>query len=288
VRSQTVRRLSRLGQNGPGVTGLVALLFWLSLTVRATGSPPLNGSARPAPQYMIRKAEITISVADAERFSTALQEVARTVRGSLQDQRMTTVVSDGRREMRVTLVLPPEMVDTALARLRGMALAVSTEQTESHDVSSQVNELNERLAQLRATRRQLQNLMEQATTDSDRRQVQTALAQVETEISDAEATLMALRQEADWAVVRILAIEALPTPTPRPTATSSPTPTITPIPITPSPTPWRPIETVNQATDTLVSLVQKLTDALILGAVIGGPFLVVIGLGWWILAHVRS
>jgi len=283
-----VRRLSGLGQNGPGVAGLLVLLFWLSLTVRTAGSPLLKGSARPAPQYMIRKAEITISVADAERFITALQEVARTVRGDLKDQRVTTVTSGERREIRVTRTLPPEMVDTALARLRGMALAVSEEQIESRDVSSQVNELNERLAQLRATRRQLQNLMEQTTTNSERRQVQTALAQVETKIADAEATLLGLQQEADWAVIRILAIEALPTLTPRPTTTPAPTPTITPIPATPSPTPWRPIETVNQATDTLVSVVQKLTDALILGAVIGGPFLVVIGLGWWILAHVRS
>jgi hypothetical protein len=134
----------------------------------------------------------------------------------------------------------------------------------------------------------LQNLTEQAKTDSERRQVQTALSQVETDIADAEATLTALRQEADWAVIRILASEAPATPTPPPSATPSPTPTITPIPITPSPTPWRPIETVNQATDTLVSLVQKLTDALLLAAVIGGPFLVVIGLGWWIVARVRG
>jgi hypothetical protein len=280
--------LSRLRLTGPWVAGLLVPLLSLSLTVRIAGDPPLNRSARPAPQYLIRKAEITISVADAERTTAALQEVARTVRGSLQDQRMTTVVSDGRREVRVTLVLPPEMLDTALARLRGMALTVLSERVESRDVSSQVNELNERLEQLRATRRQLQNLTEQAKTDSERRQVQTALSQVETDIADAEATLTALRQEADWAVIRILASEAPATPTPSPSATPSPTPTITPIPITPSPTPWRPIETVNQATDTLVSLVQKLTDALILAAVIGGPFLVVIGLGWWIVARVRS
>jgi hypothetical protein len=280
--------LSRLRLTGPWVAGLLVPLLSLSLTVRIAGDPPLNRSARPAPQYLIRKAEITISVEDAERTTAALQEVARTVRGSLQDQRMTTVVSDGRREVRVTLVLPPEMLDTALARLRGMALTVLSERVESRDVSSQVNELNERLEQLRATRRQLQNLTEQAKTDSERRQVQTALSQVETDIADAEATLTALRQEADWAVIRILASEAPATPTPPPSATPSPTPTITPIPITPSPTPWRPIETVNQATDTLVSLVQKLTDALILAAVIGGPFLVVIGLGWWIVARVRG
>jgi hypothetical protein len=240
------------------------------------------------PQYLIRKAEITISVADAERTITALQEVARTVRGSLQDQRMTTAVSDGQQEVQVTLVLPPEMLDTALARLRGMALAVLSERVESRDVSSQVNELNERLEMLRAQRRDLQSLTEQAKTDSERRQVETALSQVETEIADAEATLTGLHQEADWAVIRILAIAAPATSTPPPTATPSPTPTITPIPITPSPTPWRPIETVNQATDTLVSLVRKVTDALILAVVVGGPFLVVIGLGWWIVARVRG
>lgn len=280
--------MSRLRASGPWVAGLLVPLLWLSLTARVAGGPPLGRGARPAPQYLIRKAEITISVADAERTITALQEVARTVRGSLQDQRMTTVVSDGRREVQVTLVLPPEMLDTALARLRGMALTVLSERVESRDVSSQVNELNERLEMLRAQRRDLQNLTEQAKTDSERRQVQTALSQVETDIADAEATLMALRQEADWAVIRILAIAAPATATPPPTATPSPTPTITPIPITPSPTPWRPIETVNQATDTLVSLVRKVTDALILAVVVGGPFLVVIGLGWWIVARVRG
>lgn len=280
--------MSRLRQNGPRVAGLLVPLLWLSLTVTMAGSPPLNRSARPASQYLIRKAEITISVADAERTTTALEEVARTVRGNLQNQRMTTVVSSGRREVQATLMLPPEMLDTALARLRGMALTVLSERIESRDVSSQVNELNERLEVLRAQRRQLQTLMEQATIDSERRQVQTALSQAETEIAGAEATLMALRHETDWTAIRILASEAPATPTPPPTATPSPTPTITPIPITPSPTPWRPIETVNQATDTLVSLVQKVTDALILAAVIGGPFLVVIGLGWWIVVRVRG
>jgi hypothetical protein len=275
-----MRRPFRLRPRHQWAAWLLVALCWLSPVTMAAGGPPAQRGSRPASQYLVRRAEITLSVPDAERTATALEELARTVRGHFDDNRITIFVSGEQREVRATLLLPPEMLDTALARLRGIGLAVLSEELENRDVSSQVTELNRRLAEWRARRRQLRNLLDRAATDSERRAVETALAQVEAEMADAEATLDALLQETDWAVIHVLAQEAPPTATP------APTPTVTAVPVTPSPTPWRPGETVEQATRTLMNVVQGLTEMLIVVVILGGPFLVLALVGWWIRARV--
>jgi uncharacterized tellurite resistance protein B-like protein len=255
---------------------LLILLCCLPLAVQTV-------DARPAQQYLVRRAEITLSVADAERTAAALEQLARALGGRLTgDGVRFSSTSNGRREIEATLELPPELLDTALARLRGLALAVREEKVESRDVSSQVNELNRHLEELRTTQRQLRALMNQARTDAERRRVETTLAQSEAEIAEAEAALAALRQEADWAVIHILARQAPPTPTP------SPPPTITPLPVTPSPTPWRPGETVEQATNVLMTLLRGLAELAIFVAIVGGPFLVLVLIVWWVAERVKG
>jgi hypothetical protein len=264
----------------------LATLFWIFLitsTTTAAAVPFAQRRARSAAQYRIRRAEITLSVADAERTVTALEELARTVRGRFAGVGIQIFTeSDGRRRVEATLELPPELLDTALARLRGLSLAVLSEQLENRDVSSQVAELNRQLEQWRVTRRQLRDLMDRAETDSERRQVEAELSRTEAEIAMAEATLAAVRYEADWAVIQILAFEAPPTPTP------PSTPTASAVPVTPSPTPWRPGETVKQASGILISIVRDLTDVLILLTIVGGPFLMVALVGWWLRGRIRG
>jgi hypothetical protein len=226
---------------------------------------------------------MTLSVADAERTAAALEQLARTLGGRLVgDGVRFSGAANGQREIEATLELPPELLDTALARLRGLALAVREEKVESRDVSSQMNELNRHLEELRATQRQLRALVDQAKTDAERQRVEAALALAEAEIAEAEAALAALRQEADWAVIHVLAQQAPPTLTP------SPPPTITPLPVTPSPTPWRPGETVEQATNVLMALLRGLAELAIFVAIVGGPFLIVVLIAWWVGERIKG
>jgi hypothetical protein len=258
---------------------LLALWCWLALAQPAVG------------QYVVWQVEIKLIVADVQRTADGLAEAARLARGRLVNQEIEILVYPDREpELETTLKVPPEMLETALARLRGMALEVLSEELQSNDVSSQVNELNDRLTQLRASRRRLQELLERAESDEERRQVETALSGSKDEINEAEAGLSALRQQVDWVAIHILARQAPPTPTP----TSTPAPTLraepqdearTPrpsaIPVTPSPTPWNPGKTVGQATDTLVWLFQHSIDLLIVVTVVWGPFIfLALGL-WW-------
>jgi hypothetical protein len=262
--------------------GLV-LLCWLALAAPVTGSPPA--------QHTTRRAEVTLSVADAQRTVAGLEELARAVRGRFVDGGVRALTG-GRPGVEATLELPPEMLETALARLRGMALSVLSEEVQSRDLSRQVEALNQRLQGLRARRRQLRELAAQATTRSERDQVETSLAAVNAEIDEVEAALSALRHETDWAVLHVLAYQAPPTATPVPTPRPSSTPTATVVPVTPSPTPWRPGETVEQATDVLVFIVQGLVDVLIVFTVVAGPFLalaLVLGLvGRWLSGRARG
>jgi hypothetical protein len=220
-----------------------------------------------------------LAVGDAERVTVELETLVQVTRGRFVDEARISVAARGLRSVEATLELPPEMLDTALSRLRGMALTVLKENIEQRDISSEIALLNQQLEQRRARRRQLRDLLERADGESERRQVETALEGVEAEIAAAEATLRGLRQDADWAVVHVVAQEVPATATPLPTLTA------TPRPITPSPTPWRPGETVSAATHVLGSIVRVLGDVLIVGTIIMGPLVVGILIGWWIRRH---
>lgn len=275
----------------PKVTGLrfrprCLLAAWL-LTILCWLSPTAAAAGAPVAQYLARRAEVMLSVADAERTANALEDLARMFHGRFTGDGVQIFDLPGeQRRVEATLELPPEALDTALARLRGMSLLVLSEQVEHRDLSRQVAELDRRLEGLRATRRRLRDLEEQAQTESERLRVAAAISETETEIAAAEAALTALRQQVDWAVINILAHEAPPTPTPYPSPAPSRTPAATPIPVTPAPTPWRPGNTVRQATGVLIFLVRALTDLTIAVTIVGGPFLVLAVLGWWIKGRV--
>jgi outer membrane murein-binding lipoprotein Lpp len=237
----------------------------------------------PSAQYVVRRVEITLSVADVQRAADGITETARLAGGRFVDQRIEILVyADREPELETTLEVPPEMLETALARLRGLALEVLSEELQSNDVSSQVSELNAHLTQLRTSRRRLRNLLEQAKTDAERRQVEAALSEKDDEVAEAEADLAALRQEADWTAIHILARQAPPTPTPSRTPAPSRTPRPTTVPVKPSPTPWEPGKTVGRALDAQLWLLRHSVDLLIVVMVVGGPYLVAGVVLWWL------
>lgn len=266
----------------PGRKGRWIVLLWLGLV--AAGWLPGQPIAWATPgtqlesHYLVRQAEIAFNVTDLEQALVELEQLAPLVHGRFEGERIQIIVlADEQREVKAVLELPPEMVDTALARLRGMAWCVFRENIESQDVSSQLGELQDRLERLRAARRQLRDLLDQAETTAQRQQIERNLADVEVEIATGEASLAALQQQVDWARIDILIHQAPPTPSPVPTGTA------TSVPLTPAPTPWRPGETARQASHTLGSILRVLGNMLIAAGIVGGPFLVSGLIGWWAL-----
>jgi outer membrane murein-binding lipoprotein Lpp len=260
--------------------GLLALWCWLALALPVAGAP--------AAQYVARRVELTLSVADVQRAADGITEAARLARGRFVDQQIKIqAYSDGAMGLEATLKVPPEMLETALVRLRGLALEVLSEELQSDDVSSQVSELNARLTQLRASRRRLRDLLERAGTGAERRQVEAALSEADAEVAGEEADLAALRQETDWAAIHILARQAPPTPAPTRVPAPSRTPRPTTVPIKPSPAPWEPGKTLGQALDAQLWLLRHSTDLFIVVTVVGGPYLA-LGLVLWFIRRARA
>jgi len=274
----------------PGHKRWWIVLFWVGLAalglllnqpaVWATPNTQLEG------RYLVRRAEIAFNVTDPEQALVELEQLTHLVHGRFAGDGIKVVVLAGeQREIKATLELPPEMLDTAMARLRGMAWVVFRENIEGQDVSSQLSALQDRLERLRAARRQLRDLLDQAETTAQRQQIERNLADVETEIADVEASLAELQQQIDWARIDILIHQAPPTPTPSLAGTPTPslTGTATSFPLTPAPTPWRPGETARQARHTLGAILRVLGDMLIAVGIVGGPFLIAGLVGWWVL-----
>jgi hypothetical protein len=267
----------------------MSLWLWLPLIAcwLFGGAAPALASPNPQEQgsHLVRRAEIGFTVTNVEQTAAELNQLAGLVHGHFEGDRIQMILlDDGQHELHATLNLPPEFMDTALARLRGMAVVIFHEQLDSQDVGSQLNELQGRLDRLRVRRRQLRDLLEQADTSDERQQVQTQLSEVEANIAEGEAALAELQQQLDWAVIQVSVHQAPATPTPSPTlAAPSSTPTALAPPVTPGPTSWRPGETARQASRTLVSIFQVLANALIAVTIVGGPFLISGLLGLWVL-----
>lgn len=260
------------------------ILTWLCLCL-AAGWIPLRASAashaaQTPPPYLLNEATVVLSIDDVEGTVAELKVLARAVGGRfVDDEFQISVLPDGLREVKTSLELPPEMLDTALARLRTMALSVRHEKVERQDVSSQINELQAILERHTASRRRLRGLLDETSSEHERSQIESQINIIQTAIVSVEAQLGQLRYMTNWAVIHILAHEIAPTPTAVP-ATPTFTPTLAPPTATPTPAVWRPGKTVHQASGVLFGLLRTLADWLIVFGILCGPVLA-LGLTAW-------
>jgi hypothetical protein len=147
----------------------------------------------------------------------------------------------------VTYRIPVERWSEALAGLRGLG-RVLTENTEALDVTSEVVDLDARVANLRATEGALQAIMDRAATIDDVMKVQRELTGVRSEIERLVAQRENLAQRAAFATLTVrFEVPVVAQPTPQPT----------PEPVAPA---WDISEEVASAVDALVLILQRLSS----------------------------
>ena len=95
--------------------------------------------------------------------------------------------SDGRHTATVSYRIPAARWDEAVAALRGIGQRVVAEDIEAQDVTSQVVDLDARIANLRTTEAALQAIMVDATTITDVLKVQSELTSVRSNIESMTA-----------------------------------------------------------------------------------------------------
>jgi hypothetical protein len=156
----------------------------------------------------------------------------------------------------ITIGVPVDQFESAMRRLRNLALQVVDESASGQDVTDEYVDLQSRLGNLEATRDRIRQFLDQATTVEESLEVNEQLSVIEEQIEQVQGRMNYLFDRSAYSTITVQIDPELPQPTPAPTPTPSPTPTPTPTP-TPIP-PWTPVDTVHAARNTLSSIVRVL------------------------------
>ncbi len=103
----------------------------------------------------------------------------------------------------ISLRVPAPKLDETLARLRGLAVRVTREQTNSQDVTEEYVDLGARLKSLEATEAQLLKLMQRAEKVEDVLMVQRELTNVQQQIESLKARIQYLERTSAMALVSV-------------------------------------------------------------------------------------
>ena len=160
----------------------------------------------------------------------------------------------------VTYRIPADRWEEALAALRGLAIKVVGEKTDTQDVTGQVVDLSARIANLQATERAFQDVMTKAKSISDILTVQAELTKVRGDIEQAIAEKQHLTGQAAFSTLTVgfgLKPEAA---------------------VVVSQQKFDPKSEVDRASATMVDILQGLATAGIWFAIVWLPILLVLGL----------
>jgi hypothetical protein len=160
----------------------------------------------------------------------------------------------------VTYRIPAAAWDEALAALRGLAVKVIAEQTQTEDVTGQVIDLSARITNLQVTERALQEIMVKATRIVDVLAVQAELTKVRGDIEQATAEKAHLQEQAAFSTLSVR-FSLQPEPA-----------------VVTSQKKFDPKSEIDRATAALVELLQGIATAGIWFGIVWLPLLLVVGL----------
>ncbi|HYK95163.1 MAG TPA: DUF4349 domain-containing protein [Candidatus Dormibacteraeota bacterium] len=163
----------------------------------------------------------------------------------------------------VTFRIPAARWDEALTGLRGIATRVLGEQSKTADVTGQVVDLGARIKNLQATEQALQAIMNRATAIKDVLAVQDQLTTVRGQIEEMQAQQSGLQEQAAYSTLTV-------------------TFSLKPDPVLTSQQQFDAKSQVDQASASLVGVLQALATAGIWFAIVWLPILLGIGIIAWI------
>ncbi|MDP9244455.1 MAG: DUF4349 domain-containing protein [Chloroflexota bacterium] len=216
------------------------------------GGQPL---AAPLERQIIKTGEITIQVSNVANTLGRVRAMALELGGYVGGSQAGTLEDAAT----LTLRIPAARFDDALAGLHGLDAKVVAEATRESDVSSQIVDLEARIANLEASESSYRALLERAQKVEDILAVQSRLDQVRGEIEQLKAQHKDISGQADLATLTV---------------------TLTPVaaPIKQQAETWDLGAQLSEAVATLVSIGQGVASALIVFVVVWVPVLLVLGI----------
>lgn len=206
---------------------------------------------------IVRTAQLGLQVADVDAALTKAQQAIGGLGGYIGAS--TRSLDNDHPVATVTYRVPVERWDEALTALRGLATKVLSEQTDAMEVTAQAVDLDARIKNLRATETALQGVLEKAVKIPDILEVQAQLSQTREQIEQLVAQRAELGDRAALGTVQVAyGIEV--------------------VAVTQATQSWDPAAQVDQATATLVDILQTVASLGIWFAIVLLPLLVAVGI----------
>jgi Domain of unknown function (DUF4349) len=214
---------------------------------------------------IVRTAQLGLQVADVDAALSKAQQAVGGLGGYIGAS--TRSLQDDQPVATVTYRVPVERWDEALTALRGLATKVLSEQTDAMEVTAQAVDLDARIKNLRATETALQGVLEKAVKIPDILEVQAQLSQTREQIEQLVAQRAELGDRAALGTVQVAyGIEV--------------------VAVTQATQSWDPAAEVDQATATLVDILQTVASVGIWFTIVLLPLLVVVAIVGLVVAFI--
>ncbi len=159
----------------------------------------------------------------------------------------------------MTIRVPSDKLDDALAQLKGLAVEVNNESVAGEDVTSEYTDLKSRLTNLEAAEKQLQSIMEEATKTEDVLAVYNQLVSTREQI---EVLKGQMKYYEESSAMSAITLDIQPNIVTQPIEVGG----------------WHPEGAAKQAIEDTVRFLQSATDELIYFSIARLPFLLIFGI----------
>jgi len=150
-------------------------------------------------RMIVRTGDMSLVVKDITRACDEITQLALRFDGYVVSSR----ISGEEDEMRgwISIRVVDEKFDQALAELRGLAVRVKSESTNSQDVTQEYTDLQARLNNAEATEKQYLALLEKATDVEDILKIYDSLSRVRQEIEQIKGQMQYLERTASMSMI---------------------------------------------------------------------------------------
>jgi hypothetical protein len=227
----------------------------------APAAAPAQNRAPAIPRKLIRTFNLSLEVRNTEEVAKRVQALVSRLGGyvaSANGQRQGEVLYYS-----MTVRVPVERVDEALAVIRALALRINREQQQVEDVTDQYIDLDARLRTLEATEAELRALLAESRQRGRKvaeiMEVYRELVEIRSQIEQIRTQLNSFDKLAALSTINL---ELVPTEAAKPVAGDQ----------------WRPGDTLRSSARTLVAFLRWLVDFTIYAVIVLLPVFLVIAL----------
>jgi hypothetical protein len=204
-------------------------------------------------RMIIKNAEVRLLVAETDNAIDRSMQVVGDLGGYIISSRVWFQEANGSsyKYATISIGVPVTQFETAMRRLRTLAVRVLDENASGQDVTSEYVDLQSQLGNLEATRDRIRTFLDDAKTIEESLRINQELTNLEGQIEQVKGRMSFLANRSAYSTITVQLEPEIPALEPTPTPTMLPTPT---------PVAWNPGETVEHASGAITNIYQGLIE----------------------------